>query len=136
MVTTAERPTRAACDRQPSAAGAGGAMAWALADRYARYISAYWRGDPDAPAFGRRLSAFWQAGLPLAPPRAPDAVSPHGGGGRGICWYETTDAVFGYIPGVRGGYRLPKSAIPLASPKVGHAHPPAFAGVRVWERRA
>ncbi|HEU0115275.1 MAG TPA: hypothetical protein VFQ80_11390 [Thermomicrobiales bacterium] len=134
MVMAAERPTRAACDRQASAAGGGGAMARALADRYARYISAYWRGDPDASAMGRRLSAFWQARLPLAPPRSPDAVSPHGGGGRGICWYETADAVVCYVPGVRGGYLLPKTALPLAPPKIGRAYLRAIATSGVWER--
>ena len=42
----------------------------------------------------------------------PDAISSHGGGGRGIHWYQTGSEVLGYVPGVRGGYRVPIDAIP------------------------
>ena len=88
-----------------------GRFAAELALGYLRYASACWRGDNNAP-FARLMDACWRPELPPAPAAAPDAVSPHGGGGRGIAWYEACGEVRGYVPGKRGGYRVPLRAIP------------------------
>jgi hypothetical protein len=88
-----------------------GEAARTLAEGYLRYICASWRGDAGAPVFGIRLGAYWRPQLPPMPETAPDAVSPHGGGGRGIHWYQTGDEVLGYVPGRRAGYRVPLAAI-------------------------
>lgn len=87
-------------------------MATALASAYLRYVCACWRGDVAAPIFGIRLGAYWRPDLPPAPDADPDATSPHGGAGRGIRWYRQGDEVRGYIPGARGGYAVPVTAIP------------------------
>ncbi|MGH6959686.1 MAG: hypothetical protein ACREE7_04310, partial [Dongiaceae bacterium] len=62
--------------------------------------------------FPLRLGAYWRPELPPAPEAAPDAVSPHGGGGRGIEWYQTDHDVLGYVPGRGGGYQVPVQEIP------------------------
>jgi hypothetical protein len=84
-----------------------GKTARALADRYLRSISASWCGEPGGQAFERALARCWSPELPPVPKRSPDAVSPHGAGGRGISWYEVGRDVLGYVPMVRGGYRVP-----------------------------
>jgi hypothetical protein len=86
-----------------------------VAARYLGSISAYWCGERDGREFERWLSTFWDSELPPCPCRTPDAVSPHGGGGRGIDWYETPTAVVGYVAGSAEGYRIPIGAIPPRS---------------------
>jgi hypothetical protein len=110
MNATAERPTAATTSVPVPAAT--GAEARDLALGFLRYASAFWRGDACASVFPLRLGAYWHPELPPAPAATPDAVSPHGGGGRGILWYETGDEVLGYVPGGHGGYRVPAAAVP------------------------
>lgn len=80
-----------------------------LARAYLRYVSGCWCGNPEAERFGERLSTFFRGELPSEPVRSPDAVSPHGGGGRGIRWYQCGNEVRGYLPGVCGGYQVPNA---------------------------
>src|SRR5215203_5159749 len=109
MSAIAERPiTITAAPRQP----ATGKDACALALSYARWASACWRGDTLAPVFATQLGACWRPALPPEPACQADAISPHGGGGRGIHWYHTDEAVLGYVPGAAGGYQVPITAIP------------------------
>jgi hypothetical protein len=89
-----------------------GLAAQDLALGYLRSISACWRGDPGASVFTTRLGAYACSDLPPAPHTPPDAMSPHGGGGRGIHWYHTGNDVLGYVPGGRSGYLVPTDAIP------------------------
>jgi hypothetical protein len=89
-----------------------GRAAHDLALGYLRSISACWRGDPGASVFATRLGAYACSDLPPAPDTPPDAMSPHGGGGRGIHWYHTGNDVLGYVPGGRSGYLVPTDAIP------------------------
>lgn len=77
-----------------------------------RNASARWRGDSGAAVLPLRLSAYWQPELRPAPLAEPDAFSPHGAAGRGIRWYQMGQEVLGYIPGVRGGFRIPVHAVP------------------------
>jgi hypothetical protein len=84
----------------------------ALALSYLRWASACWRGDTLAPVFATRLGAYWRPVLPTKPVGQADAISPHGGGGRGIHWYHTDEEILGYVPGAAGGYRVPVAAIP------------------------
>jgi hypothetical protein len=86
--------------------------ACALALSYLRWASACWRGDSLAAVFATQLEACWSSALPPKPAGPPDAISPHGGGGRGIHWYHTDEAVIGYVPGSAGGYQVPGAAIP------------------------
>jgi hypothetical protein len=88
-----------------------GQAARAVADGYLRSIAACWRGEPAWQAFERALERCWSPTMPPVPPSSPDAVSPHGAGGRGIDWFETGRDVLGYVPRVRGGYRVPIDAI-------------------------
>ena len=76
---------------------ASGAAARALARCYLRYVSAVWRGDVTLAAFAAWLDAYWDREIPPVPASMPDAISPHGGGGHGICWFETADE----YPGLR-----------------------------------
>ena len=76
-------------------------------------VSAHWRGQPGLQVLEWSLARFWSPELPPVPPTLLDAMSPHGAGGRGIRWYAAGKDVLGYVPGVRGGYRIPTSAIPL-----------------------
>jgi len=86
--------------------------ACALALSYLRWASACWRGDTLAPVFATQLGAYWRPALPALPTGQADAISPHGGGGRGIYWYHTEKEVLGYVPGATGGYQVPVAAIP------------------------
>ena len=86
--------------------------ACALALSYLRWASACWRGDTLAPVFATQLAAYWCPELPPIPAGQIDAVSPHGGGGRGIHWYHTDEEVLGYVLGTAGGYQVPVAAIP------------------------
>lgn len=83
-----------------------------LAETYQRYVSASWRGDAVAAVFGTRLSGYWQQALPPRPAAAPDAVSVHGAGGRGIAWYQRQGQVFGYLPEAAGGLAIPIADVP------------------------
>jgi hypothetical protein len=87
------------------------ADARALAEGYLCYASGCWRGDQRAPAFGKRLSAYWKPELPPMPAAGPDAISPHGGGGRGIYWFHQAGEVRGQVPGEPGGFEIPVAAI-------------------------
>jgi hypothetical protein len=110
MIAVAERPTAAVLSENlPPPAGT---QARAVALAYLQYASACWRGDSHAPVFETRLGAFWRPDLTPAPTTAPDAVSPHGGGGHGVRWHEIGGDVLGHVPGARGGYQIPGSAIP------------------------
>ena len=93
-------------------ARSAGAEARALALAYLRSLSAAWRGDARAAVFPLRLSAYRRGELPAAPKTVPDAISPHGGAGRGMAWYQAGDDVLGNVPGSDGGYRVPISAVP------------------------
>jgi hypothetical protein len=83
-----------------------------LALSYLRWASACWMGDTLAPVFATQLGACWRPALPPMPEGRADAISPHGGGGRGIHWYHTGEEVLGYVPGAAGGYQVPAAAIP------------------------
>ena len=72
-----------------------GLAAQDLALGYLRSISACWRGDAGASVFTTRLGAYACSDLPPAPHTPPDAMSPHGGGGRGIHWYHIGNDVLG-----------------------------------------
>jgi len=110
MIAYVDRPAIAAISVPlPSRPGEA---ARALALGYARYASACWRGDAAANVFGSRLGSYRRGDLPTRPAAMPHAVSPHGGGGRGIHWYQTGNAVFGFVPGCRGGYQVPVDAVP------------------------
>lgn len=110
MVMTMERPLRTRLPQERIEEAQCGQGARMLAARYLGCVSALWRGDPDGHAFGVWLSPFWRTVLPAAPSRSPDAVSPHGAGGRGLFWFETPDAALGYVPGTRCGYEVPREA--------------------------
>jgi hypothetical protein len=119
MVTVHERTTSLVVLQRlprlrmaPSPTEPDGAAARATARRYREYVCAVWRGDRDAKVFGEWLMGFWRGECPFVGAREPDAVSPHGGGGRGIQWHETRGAVGGHVPGVGGGYRVPIDASP------------------------
>jgi len=75
-----------------------------------RYESACWRGE-SAHEFAMRLGSYGRPELPPAPATQPDAFSPHGGGGRGINWFEKSGEILGYITGRRSGYRIPVTAV-------------------------
>lgn len=78
-----------------------------IAQLYDRAAADLWRGDGDAMRrIADRLEATWGAGPP-EPAAPPAAVSLHGGGGRGIRWYDTATEVLGFVPGRAGCYRLP-----------------------------
>jgi hypothetical protein len=109
MSAVAERPIIiTAVPRQPATEK----DACALALSYLRWASACWRGDRLAPVFSTRLEAYWCPELPPMPVGRADAISPHGGSGRGIHWYHMDEEVLGYVPGTVGGYQVPVAAIP------------------------
>jgi hypothetical protein len=83
-------------------------LAEALADAYLEYLSALWRGEPQAGTFARRLERFWDPALEETDGTLL-AFSPHGAGGRGIEWRSAGDEIWGCIPGYSGGYRIPRS---------------------------
>jgi hypothetical protein len=108
--------------------------ACALAHSYLRWASACWRGDTLAPVFATQLGTYWRPVLPPIPARQADAISPHGAGGRSIHWYHTDDEVFGYIPGVAGGYQVPVAAIPQLV-RCTHTRPCTTQGNSAFESR-
>jgi hypothetical protein len=109
MIAVAERPPSVAPPR--TVAPQTGDAARDLALGFLRYASACWRGEDAAAAFTAGLASFWRHAMPPTPASPPDAVSPHGGGGRGICWYQRGGVVLGYVPGARGGYVVPAAAV-------------------------
>jgi hypothetical protein len=109
MIVTAPLPTIEIEKAPPVATGSA---SHELAAGFLRYASACWRGDRCAAVFPLRLSAYWHPAMPPAPVAAPDAVSPHGAAGRGICWYQAGQDVLGYVPGLPGGYQVPAQAVP------------------------
>jgi hypothetical protein len=119
MVAVVHRPisrpvplaTEATLSLTPEMLPASGSAARILARCYLRYVSALWRGDESAAAFAGWLDTFWQAEMPSASEAVPAAISPHGGAGHGICWFETRDEILGYVGGATGGYRLPLGAV-------------------------
>ena len=126
-VTMTEVPRQRATERD----------ACALALSYLRWASACWRGDTLAPVFATRLESYWRPALPPLPAGRADAISPHGGGGRGIHWYHTEEEVLGYVPGAAGGYQVPVAAIPQLV-RCTHTRPgttqgtPAFESGKIW----
>ena len=113
MVATVECPATAPVFATAAEPIAGAELtAHELAIDCLRHASALWRGDAIDEAFGRWLSGYWCRALPPEPARSPDAVSPHCAGAHGIRWYESRDEVWGYVPGVSGGYRIPRTAAP------------------------
>jgi hypothetical protein len=81
-----------------------------MASAWAEYFAALLHGDPAASGFAEWLAAFWEPSLER-PSGAPDARSPHAAGGRGIDWFERDGWISGHIPGLRGGYLLPRATI-------------------------
>ena len=129
MSAVAERPiTLTAVPRQPVTEK----DVCALALSYLRWASACWRGDRLASVFSTRLEAYWRPALPPMPSGQADAISPHGGGGRGIHWYHTDEEVLGYVPGAAGGYQVPVAAIPQLV-RCTHARPGTTQGSRAIE---
>ncbi len=119
MISHTRRPVGT---RLPVSAAAGsprtpkGAQARSLARCYLRYVSALWRGDPTATRFATWIDSFWTIDLPPAPADVPDAISPHGGAGHGISWFECDNEILGYVNGVGTGYRVPIAAVSGATP--------------------
>ncbi|MFN8665318.1 MAG: hypothetical protein U0075_25785 [Thermomicrobiales bacterium] len=109
----------------------------ALARAYLDYVSGVWLGEADATSFGERLATCWGFDLPPEPARAADAFSPHGGGGRGIRWYECGHDVLGYIPDCTSGYRIPLTRIAEFSPSArgNPQHPAGMIANRVQPGR-
>ncbi len=83
-----------------------------LARAYDQYVSALWRGDADVASFRAWLGAHWHDGPAPQPAASPIAISPCGGGGRGICWYETATTILGCVPDAGGYYAVPINAVP------------------------
>jgi hypothetical protein len=72
--------------------------------------AALWRGDPAASDFAEWLAGFWEPSLER-PDGTLAARSALAAGGRGIEWFERDGWVYGFIPGRKGGYLLPRVAI-------------------------
>jgi hypothetical protein len=106
--------------------------ACALALSYLRWASACWRGETLAAVFPTQLETYWRPALPPVPAGRADAISPHGGGGRGIHWYHTDEEVLGYVPGAAGGYRVPLGVIPQLV-RCTHTRPCPTRGTPVFE---
>ena len=112
MVATVHRTVRTPVPvRDDPSQTPTGSAARALARCYLRYVSALWRGDDSAAAFASWIDQFWSAVLPPVPDAMPDAISPHGGAGHGISWFETVGEIRGYIGAAPGGYRVPIGAL-------------------------
>jgi hypothetical protein len=100
-----------------------GCTARELARQYLRAVSDVWLGQDDPQRFENWLAGYWKPALPPRLPRIPDAISPHGGGGRGIDWYETGTTIVGYVRGVMGGYSIPLEAASSGLERLERAHP-------------
>ena len=99
-----------------------------LALAYTRVVCAYWRGDSTAlRQFETWLTQFW-ADCSQKPATNPTAICPHGAAGRGIHWFDTRSTVLGFVPGRRGCYRIPRTAVaPILGPVVTGATVPLAA---------
>jgi hypothetical protein len=85
--------------------------AHSLALAHTQAVCGYWRGDDEfLPILDAWLTQFWRDGAPQ-PATAPDAVYPHGAGGRGIHWHESGPAVIGHVPGKQGWFQIPRTAV-------------------------
>jgi hypothetical protein len=94
-----------------------------IARSYDRYLAALWRGE-NVGSFGAWLSAHWSPVEGPEPVGPPAAFSPHGGGGRGIRWYQTPTSVVGYVSGFpHGCYRIPATDSPPAIASAGEPAP-------------
>lgn len=83
-----------------------------LSRAYCQAVSAYWRGDNEfLPQLDTWLAQFWVGDGPREPVTGLLAVCPHGVTGHGIRWYESGQAVLGYVPGKPGCYRVPRTAV-------------------------
>lgn len=91
----------------PRADAAGARL---MATAWAEYAAALWQGDHAASGFAEWLATFWEPSLER-PAGSPDARNPYAAEGRGIDWFERDGWVSGHVPGLRGGYLLPRSAI-------------------------
>ena len=80
-----------------------------LSDLYDSYTSALWRGDAASLSLEQWLHRHWSNQTPRLPAVTPAAVSPHGAGGRGIHWYESSSVILGLIPGKSGCYLVERS---------------------------
>ena len=81
-----------------------------MACLYNDYVSGIWRGESGWSAFQGWLADYWRPEV-MRPPGPPTAVCIHGGGGRGLSWYEGRDIVLGFVSGANGGYRVPVGAM-------------------------
>ena len=81
-----------------------------MASAWADYFLALWQGDPAASGFAEWLATFWEPSL-VRPVGVPDARNPFAADGRGIDWFEREGWISGHVPGVAGGYLLPRTAI-------------------------
>ena len=92
---------------------AGGQIARQVSKCYLGSVSACWRGTATdgSTSFQQLLMRYWTADMPPCPLRLPDAISPHGGGGRGIHWYETPTALVGHVAGAAVGFVVPRSEV-------------------------
>ena len=73
-------------------------------------------GPIEPERFADWIDAFWTSDMPAAPADLPDAISPHGGAGHGISWFEGEAEILGYVNGLGTGYRVPLSAVTGATP--------------------
>jgi hypothetical protein len=99
--------------RRAGAVNEEGAMITAhdLSLAYVQAVSAYWRGDSELlPQFDAWLAGFWTTG-PAEPAAEPQAQCPHAAAGRGIRWHEHGSALLGFVPGKRGCFRIPRTAV-------------------------
>lgn len=81
-----------------------------MAGAWSGYLAALVRGDAAASAFAEWLAGFWEPALER-PAGSPDARSAFAAGGRGIDWFERNGWVSGHVPGLAGGYLVPRLAI-------------------------
>jgi hypothetical protein len=86
------------------------ATARLMATAWSANYAALWRGDPAASDFAEWLAGFWEPSLER-PDGTPAARSALAAGGRGIEWFERDGWVYGFIPGRKVGYLLPRVAI-------------------------
>ena len=83
----------------------------AIAEAYLHAVCVNWNGESQFQSVYQLLATSRDIALQPIPFRAPDSVSPHAAGGRGIIWYVMGSDVVGYIAATRGGYRVPAAAI-------------------------
>jgi hypothetical protein len=89
----------------------GPLAATAIARRYDAFVAGYWRGEAVDQAFLSWLTGWWRPG-PVGELNAtePHALSPHGGAGRGIAWFENDLVILGVVRGAGGGcYVIPRN---------------------------